>query len=428
MAKSVGIGLLGCGTVGQGIVKILQDKTSPLLRRLDHELVIRKILVRDLKKNRGQGIPYQLLTKDPREILQADDIDIVVEVMGGLEPAGSLLLQALEKGKHIVTANKALLAEAGEPIFLAAARNNRHVGFEASVAGGIPILKAISEGFIANRIEKVMGIINGTCNYILTTMTEHGWTFDEAVRRAQDLGFAEADPSLDIDGTDSAHKLAILTALCYGVQVQVKEIYTEGIEQVTLLDHHFAERLGYRLKLLAITQETSEGIDARVHPVMIAKDHMLANVPGAMNAIYLIGDAVGEAMFYGAGAGSLPTASAVISDIAAIVGRLDAPSVYDIAADLHIGEIRPIAARVGEYYLRFSVVDRPKVLAQIASVLGEHEISITSVYQEERRLDGPVPIVVMTHEAGEAAIQKALAEITKQESILDKPMLIRVEK
>ena len=261
MSESVNIGLLGCGTVGQGVVRLLTDKDSPLGRRLGKKLKLRKILVRDLKKQRGDHIPSELLTKDPREIIDDPEIDIVVELLGGIEPAGGLLLQALENGKHIVTANKALLAEGGAPIFAKAAEKDRHVGFEASVAGGIPILKAISEGFVANRIQKVVGIINGTANYVLSEMAEKEADFESVLKEAQAAVYAEADPTLDVNGKDAAHKLAILVALCYGVEVPFKEIFTEGIEQVTSLDLQFAERLGYCLKLLAIAEENSQGID-----------------------------------------------------------------------------------------------------------------------------------------------------------------------
>ena len=425
--KEVGIGLLGCGTVGQGVVQLLTE-SAPLESRLDKKLVLRKILVRDLKKMRGAGVDPQWLTTDPREIIDNPDIDIVIEVMGGLEPACGLLLQALENGKHIVTANKALLAEAGGPIFAKAAEMKRHVGFEASVAGGIPIIKALSEGLIANRIERVYGIINGTANYILSRMTEEGLSFDDVLNQAQAAGYAEVDPAFDIDGIDAAHKLAILITLCYGVQVPFGDIYKEGIRRVSAIDIEFANKLGYRLKLLAIAQETSEGIDARVHPTMIPERHLLSGVEGAMNAIYLVGDAVGELMFYGAGAGGLPTASAVVSDTALIAARLEEPMLLDMANGVRPSPIRPISEWVGEYYLRFTVVDRPGVLSQIAGVLGEHDISITAVYQPQRDLGAPVSIVVMTHEAKEQNMRDALTQIAEQEAIVDEPVLIRVEK
>lgn len=428
MSHSISIGLLGCGTVGQGVLQLLQENDSPLLQRLGHRLEVRKILVRDVGKVRGIELPAHLLTTDPRDVINDPEIKIVIELMGGIEPAGGLLLQALDNGKHIVTANKALLAEAGGPIFAKAAEMKRHVGFEASVAGGIPILKAISEGFIANRIEKTYGIINGTSNYILSEMTEKGASFDDVLKQAQEAGYAEADPTLDIDGTDAAHKLAILVALCHGVQVPFGDIYTEGIQHITAQDIAFAKKLGYCVKLLAVSRDTSEGVEARVHPTLIPDQHLLAKVQGPMNAIYLWGNAIGESMFYGAGAGMMPTASAVVSDTAIIAARLNEPSLLDIADLLQAGHLRPMDEWRGEYYLRFTVVDRPGVLAQIASVLGEHDISIISVYQPERDTGGPVSIVVMTHEAREKSMQRALEIIAAQESILDKPVLIRVEK
>lgn len=428
MADEVGIGLLGCGTVGQGVVKLLTDSGSPLWERLGKRLVLRKVLDLDLDKLRQLPLDPSALTTDPKEIFDNPDIDIVIELIGGIEPACGFILQALENNKHVVTANKALLAEAGGPIFKKAAEKNRHIGFEASVAGGIPILKAISEGFIANRIERVYGIVNGTCNYILSKMSEEKRPFDEVLKEAQEAGFAEADPSLDVDGIDAGHKLSILLTLCYGVQVPFKELYVEGIRQVTQLDLEFAERLGYSLKHLAIAREKSDGIEARVHLTLIPKDHLLTPVRGVMNAIYLSGDAVGEAMFYGAGAGSLPTASAVVSDVSWIASRLEESSVIDIADRVKSAGLKPISEWVGEFYLRFGVLDRPGVLAEIAGILGEHEISITAVYQPERAHDSQVPIVIMTHDAKEENVQRALKKIEELETVLEQPVLIRVEK
>lgn len=428
MSEEVGIGLLGCGTVGQGVVQLLQDPASPLEGRVGKKLVIRKILVRDLKKGRAAHVSTELLTKDPREVIENPDVAIVLELMGGIEPACGLILQALENGKHVVTANKALLAEAGGPIFQKAAEKKRHIGFEASVAGGIPIIKAVTEGLIANRIESVYGIINGTSNYILSKMTDEGLSFELALAQAQAEGYAEADPTFDLEGIDAAHKLAILISLSYGVQVPFAEIYREGISKVTAQDIEFAAKLGYRLKPLAIACEDQGKIEARVHPTLIPEQHLLAEVDGAMNAIYLKGNAVGEAMFYGAGAGGLPTASAVLSDTAVIAARLNEPMLLDINQSLEPASSRPMSEWIGEYYLRFRVVDRPGVLAQIASELGEHDISITAVHQPERHIGSEVSIVVMTHEAREENVQKALSKIADQEAIVDEPVLIRVEK
>jgi homoserine dehydrogenase len=435
MAKVVKIALLGCGTVGQGVLEILADENSPLRQRLGVDVEVSKILVRDFKKKRPSFVQKQSLCTDPREIIDDPEIQIVVELMGGIEPASGLVMQALENGKHVVTANKALLAELGPTIFQKALEKKRQLGFEASVAGGIPIVRAISEGFVANRIERIYGIINGTCNYILSEMTELckgdrpvAPTFDEVLKQAQEAGYAEADPAFDVDGIDAAHKLALLVHLSYGVEIPFKDIYVEGIRHVTSLDIQFAKKLGYRLKLLAISRECAEGIEARVHPTMLPEKHMLAQVPGAMNAIYLVGDRVGEAMLYGAGAGGLPTASAVLSDIAAIAQRSNDDEIVDRSAPIRQATLRPMSAWTGEYYLRFSAVDRPGVLAQITQSLGAHNISIAAVYQPERDKDAAVPIVIMTHEAKEADIQAAFQEIDVLEHILDKPVLIRVEK
>lgn len=428
MADEVGIGLLGCGTVGQGVVKLLADQQSPLWERLGKRLILRKVVDIDLKKLKALPMDECVRSQDPRDILENPEIDIVIELIGGIEPACGFLLQALENNKHIVTANKALLAKVGGLIFKKAAEKRRHVGFEASVAGGIPIIKAITEGFIANRISRVAGIINGTANYILSEMTEKGMDFEAVLKKAQEIGYAEADPSFDVDGVDSAHKLAIMVTLCYGVQVPFEKIFTEGIRHITPIDIEFADRLGYRLKLLAIARDTECGIEARVHPTMIPKEHLLTEVRGAMNAIYISGDAIGDAMFYGAGAGQLPTASAVVSDTAMIASRLNESSLLDIAERLRPAEIKPMSEWVGEYYFRFGVVDRPGVLADIAGILGEHDISITSVYQPERDEGGLVPIVVMTHEAEEKNVQKALKKIANLKTVLNRPVLIRVEK
>lgn len=280
MSDEVGIGLLGCGTVGSGVVKLLTDEGSPLWERLGKKLVLRKVADLDLEKLRRLPLDPSVISTDAKDVLENPDIDIVIELIGGIEPACSFLLQALDNNKHIVTANKALLAEAGGPIFKKAAEKKRHVGFEASVAGGIPIIKALSEGLIANRIERVAGIINGTANYILTEMTERGLDFETVLRAAQEAGYAEADPAFDVDGVDTAHKIAILVSLCYGVRVPFAEIYTEGIRRITPMDIAFADRFGYRLKLLAIARETGSGIEARVHPTMLPKEHLLTQVGG----------------------------------------------------------------------------------------------------------------------------------------------------
>ncbi len=422
--KTIKIGMLGCGTVGSGVWKILTERQSLLEERTGCRFELRKILVRDLAKRRPCDPPATLLTTNAAEILADPEIDIVVELMGGVSPAISYLTKALEQGKKIVTANKRLLAERGGEIFRLASEREIPIGFEASVAGGIPILRAIREGFVGNRIEEIYGIVNGTSNYILSGMTERGIGFEEALREAQGKGYAESDSRMDIDGDDAAQKLAILIALASGRAPELKKITVEGIQKITPFDVESAKRMGFVIKLLAIYKVRGDAVEARVHPTFIPKSHPLADVGGIFNAIFLKGDAVGPAMFYGQGAGMMPTASAVVSDIVA-VSRVEKES----------WRIRPVEARylppddlVTEYYLRFSVVDRPGVLAQIASSLGSHEISISSVHQYEQSVDAKVPILVMVHAARERNVRKAIEEIDRFESVLDRTLAIRVER
>lgn len=427
--KEVGIGLIGLGTVGTGVWKLLTQNKALLEQRTGVSLTVRKICIRDSKKKRPDDLPKNLMTTNPDDLLDDPDIGIVVEVMGGLEPAGNFILKALEKGKHVVTANKALLADRAAVIFRKAAEKNVLVGFEASVAGGIPILKAIREGFVADQIREVYGIINGTSNYILTEMADRGTEFAEVLKHAQQQGYAEQDPSFDVKGIDAAQKLSVLIALCHGVEPPKEGVFVEGIDRITPLDFEFAKKLGYAIKLLAISKEHAGAIEARVHPTMIPLDHPLADVKGVFNAIFLKGDAVGEAMFLGRGAGMMPTASAVVSDLAQIalgLARGGGPVLTDLSR-LKPATIQPMEELSTEYYMRFSVVDKPGVLAQIATHLGDCEISIASVYQQERDEGSKVPIVVMTHRAREKDIREAISKIDKLDTVLDKTVLIRVE-
>ncbi|HEX5038286.1 MAG TPA: homoserine dehydrogenase, partial [bacterium] len=382
----------------------------------------------DAKKKREAGVASHLLTANPDDVINDPEIAIVVEVMGGLDPAGALIAKALEKGKHVVTANKALLADRAPQIFKKAAEKGLHVGFEASVAGGIPLLQAIREGFVGNRIQALYGIINGTSNYILTEMSDRGGAFAEVLNQAQRAGYAEADSSFDVKGIDASQKLAVLISLCHGVEPPKQGMFVEGIDRITPLDIEFAKKLGYAIKLLAISKEHAGAIEARVHPTMVPLTHPLADVKGVFNAIFLKGDAVGDTMFLGRGAGMMPTASAVVSDIARIAQMIADGRVGTHGhAPLRAIALQPMDDLVTEYYLRFSVVDKPGVLAQIASLLGESDISIASVYQQERDLGSKVPIVVMTHQAREKNIQKAISKIDKLDAVLDKTVLIRVE-
>jgi len=427
--KTIGIGLLGLGTVGTGVWKLLEQNGDLLKERAGVSLEIKRVCVRDPKKKREIQVPENLISINPDDILNDPGVDIVVELMGGIEPAGKILIEAIRRGKHVVTANKALIADRGEKLFKAAREKGVSFGFEASVAGGIPIIKAIREGFIANRIQEIYGIINGTANFILTEMADRGGDFSTVLKQAQKEGFAEQDPSFDVKGIDASQKLSILISLCYGVTPPREGMYVEGIDRVTGLDIEFARKLGYVIKLLAISKDHAGAVEARVHPTMVPLHHPLADVKGVFNAIYLKGDAVGETMFFGRGAGMMPTASAVVSDIAQIAQEVSrgyaAPAVLPV---MKTPTIQPIEELVTPYYFRFSVVDRPGVLAQIAKHLGDHDISIANVYQQERDAGAKVPIVVMTHDAHERNVRQSVEKIDKLESVLDRTMVIRVER
>ena len=431
--KQIRIGLLGFGTVGSGMVKILLENREVIESRLGASLALKWIADIDLETDRGVAVDASLLTRDGKTVIDDPEVDIVVELIGGYEVAKSFILQAIENGKHVVTANKALLAVHGDEIFSAALRKGVEVGFEASVGGGIPLIRSMKEGLVANRIGSLFGILNGTANYILTKMTEEGSPFSEVLKEAQALGYAEADPTFDIEGIDTAHKLTILLGIAYGVPINFGVVYTEGISKVTPLDIRFMKEFGYRIKLLAISKDDGEAIEARVHPTLIPDDSMLANVNEAYNALYIKGDAVGSVMLYGPGAGMMPTGSAVVSDLVDVarnilkgaVGRV--PSLGYQAADVKARRIKAIEELQSEYYFRFSAEDRPGVLSKISGILGKHRISIKSVHQKGRDLLGAVPIVMITHEAREAAVRVALSEIDQVEVVKDKTVLIRIE-
>jgi len=357
----------------------------------------------------------------------------LVELIGGYEPARTFILKAISKGKHIVTANKALLATFGEEIFSAAYEKGVDIAFEASVGGGIPLIKGIKEGLVANNIECMFGILNGTANYILTKMTDEGITFGVALRDAQRRGYAEADPRFDVEGIDTAHKLAILTALAYGTPINLDQIYVEGISYITPLDIQFARELGYRIKLLAISRLRGKGIEIRVHPTMIPESHLLANVNGAYNALLIKGDSVGDVLFYGLGAGMMPAGSAVVSDIVDLSRNLIKGGVQRVPALAYMPSGRkkksviPIDNLESCYYFRFSALDQPGVLAKIAGILGGYKISIASVIQKGRKIRGSVPIVMLTHRAKEAYVRQALKEIDELEVVRGKTVSIRME-
>ncbi|HWP34192.1 MAG TPA: homoserine dehydrogenase [Thermodesulfobacteriota bacterium] len=432
--NTVHIGLLGFGTVGQGTVRILTEKAALLESRLGARLAVRRIAVRDPAKRRDLAVDPRLLTADPLAVVDDPRIAVVVELMGGIEPARTLLLRAIGNGKAVVTANKALLARHGPELYRAAAEAGVDLGFEAAVAGGIPLIRSVKEGLVAARIEALYGIINGTSNYILTKMSEEGASFADALAAAQARGYAEADPEMDVSGADAAHKLAILVALAFGHPIDVEQVYTEGMARVTPLDLRFARQFGYRVKLLAIAkQDADDAIEARVHPTMIPAEHPLAAVGGVFNAVYLKGDTTGPVLLYGRGAGALPTGSAVVSDLVDTARNLLAgaahrvpPLGYQMAA-VTPRVVRPMEEVVTRYYFRFHVVDRPGVLSRISGVLGAHDVSIASMVQEGREAAGAVPIVMMTHEAREADVRAALTEIDRLPIVQEPSLCIRVE-
>lgn len=431
--KSINLGLIGFGTVGAGVVKILRQNEGIIERKLGAKLNLKWIADLDIERDRGVKVEKNILTKDAYVVLNDPSVDIVIELIGGYEPARTFILHALKNKKHVVTANKALLAKDGTEIFETVSRNGVDIGFEASVGGGIPIIRSIKEGFPANNIQSIYGIVNGTCNYILSKMSDEGKSFHEVLKEAQALGFAEANPNFDIDGIDSAHKITILASLAFGARVDLEKVYTEGISMITPIDINFARDFGYRIKLLAITKRVGSEIEVRVHPTMVREENPISRVNGVLNAIEVTGDMVGENMLIGKGAGALPTGSAVMSDVLEISRNILNGGVNRVSPlsflpryieDVKIKSIRDI---VSEYYIRFSVLDKPGVLSKISGVLGNHSISIASVIQKGRGEKGGVPLVLMTHSAKEEDVQHALSEIDKLDVVFDKSVLIRVE-
>lgn len=428
---TIHIGLIGFGTIGVGVVKALRDQRQLLQSRTGLTFELKKIADLDITTPRDVEVDPALLTADPQEILNDPEIQIVVELIGGYEPARSFVLHAMRSGKHVVTANKALLAVHGPEIFQVADEQQVDIGFEASVGGGIPIIRSLREGFVANHFHEIYGILNGTTNYILTEMTEKGGSFADVLAQAQELGLAEADPTFDIEGIDPAHKTVILTYLAFGKHVPMDDVLTEGISQLQTIDIAFAKELGYILKLLGIVRHTNEKVEVRVHPTMLHADHLLAKVEGSFNAIYVVGDVVDSTMFYGRGAGSLPTASAVVGDIVdtgrniakGIAHKIPVLAPDDESAYFTIQQAKDFISR---YYLRFTVQDHPGVLSKISGVLAEHNISIASVIQKEAHPQDHVPVVVLTYEASERDMQAALQTIDGLDDVKAPTVLIRV--
>lgn len=426
------VALLGCGTVGEGVVRLMRRNAEMMERKLGAPLELAGVADRSLKPIPSIGLTADIITRDAAALVVRPDVDIVVELFGGIEPARTLILKALASGKDVVTANKALLAEHGDRVFAAAAKSAMAIGFEASAGGGVPIIRTLREALAGDRQRAVYGIVNGTCNSILTTMTEYGSEFPGALAEAQRMGLAEADPALDIGGYDAAHKLCLLVMLAFGCSLKPSQIHTEGISRITQVDIAYARELGYTIKLLAIAKEDDGAIEARVHPTMIPARHLLAGVAGAFNAIYIHGEALGPTMYFGQGAGQMPTATAVIADIMEIA-RARAAGARGHALGYPMGSlkrarVKPMDDVLCEYYLRFEARDKPGVLGAIASVLGRNGISIASVIQEGRDVDSTVPVIMRTHEARERNLKRALARIKRLRMVSGPPAVIRIEK
>ena len=432
--KPINVGLLGIGTVGGGTFEVLSRNQEEITRRAGRGIVITMVADKDVERARKFVGKAATVTADAFEVVNRPDIDIVIELIGGTTIAQQLILKAIENGKHVVTANKALLATRGNEIFAAARKHDVMVAFEAAVAGGIPIIKALREGLTANRIEWIAGIINGTSNFILSEMREKGASFDTVLKEAQRLGYAETDPTFDIEGIDAAHKLTIIAAISFGIPMRFKDAYIEGIAKLTAADIRYAEELGYRIKLLGITRRTPKGIELRVHPTLMPKRRLIANVEGVMNAILVHGDAVGATLYYGAGAGAYPTASSVIADLVDVTRMHTADPEHRVPHlafqpdQLSSVPILPITEVETSYYLRMRVYDRPGVLADITRVLADSGISIDAMVQKEPSAgEEQVDIIMLTHLTVEKSVNVAIAKIENLPVVAGKVTRIRME-
>ncbi|MBQ8828944.1 MAG: homoserine dehydrogenase [Burkholderiaceae bacterium] len=432
MTEKIKIGMAGFGNVGSGTYSVLQRNAKEISRRAGRDIEVSRIVVRKPERISSLVDESVKVTTDWKDLVQDPEIQVVVEVMGGIEPARSLVLGAIEQGKHVVTANKALLAEHGNEIFALAQEKGVNVAFEAAVAGSIPIIKALREGLAANRVEWVAGIINGTCNFILSTMRDTGRGFNDVLAEAQKLGYAEADPTFDIEGIDTAHKTMILSSIAFGIPVDMSRIHIEGISKLEAKDIRFAEELGYRIKLLGITKMTENGVEVRVHPTLIPNRRLIANVEGAMNAIVVKTDAANSQLFYGKGAGAEPTGSAVIADLVDIARTIDAKSsqrpLMPTLSTLGNKPWSDFGDTRSSYYFRIPVDDKPGVLADIAKVIAENNISIESLIQKEPAYpETSTEIIMMTHQAKESDVQRAIRTMQQLQSVLGPIVLLRKE-
>ncbi len=420
------VGIVGCGTVGGGVVKLLLENSALIERRVGKKIEIAFVADRNPDRVKSLGVPADKVYDDGFKALKSADCDVVVELIGGTTVARDLIIEALKMKKHVVTANKALLADYGEELFRLAKENSASLKFEASVGGGIPVIKALREGLVGNKIKGIYGIINGTANYILTMMTEKKVDFSTALKEAQELGYAEADPTLDVEGYDAAHKIAILSSLAYCKWVRTENVYLKGIREITPLDIELAMDFGYRIKLLAISKLEEDGMEVRVHPTMIPENHILASVNGVFNACLIDGDFVGETLYYGKGAGEKPTASAVVSDIVdlALGNFYDVPECLFSESNVKIKEPDEF---ISSFYLRFTALDKPGVLASISKILAKFGISIKMALQKSVTVEGGVPVVMTTHPAKKRDVQKAIEEIDKLDVILKPTFVCMIE-
>ena len=427
--KKIKIALLGLGNVGRGVWMILNSNKEEIMKRCGYEVEVSKVLVRDKSKTRAVMVPDEIVTTDFNEILNDENIKIVIEVMGGIEPAREYMFKCMEKKKHIVTANKMLLAKGGDELFKKADEMGIMFQYEASVAGGIPIIKGIDESLTANKIETLYGIVNGTTNYILSKMELEGAAFDAVLKEAQEKGYAEADPTSDIESYDAQYKLAILASLAFGTKIDVDNIYREGITKISAVDMKYANEFKMAIKLLAIAKEVEGRVELRVHPTMIPKKHPLANVYDSYNAVFIKGNAVGDLMFYGRGAGDLPTGSAVVSDIVSIVrnGVNTENENPVVKNNLWKREIKAMKDVESKYYVRATVLDEPGVLSEITTILGNHNVSLRSVIQKGEEEYGQVTIVLITHTTIEGELNAAINEIEKLSGVNNIDNIIRIE-
>ena len=428
--QKANVAIVGFGTVGTGVARILLSRKKELARRCGFEIVLKHVVDVDTRRKRDIKLPKRLLTADLDVVLKDDSVSVAVETVGGTTIAGDIFRKLLSAGKNVVTANKALLATKGEKLFKLAGQRNLSIGFEASVCGGIPIIGALKEGFIANRINSIAGIVNGTCNYILTKMVDENIPYRQALKEAQKRGYAERDPAFDVEGVDSAHKLAILARLAFGFSFEYSEIHCEGIDGIDFADLLYARELGYAVKLLAIGKNQPSGVELRVQPTLIPLGHPMASVSGVFNAVSLDTDFAGHCMLYGRGAGERPTASAVVADLVDVISGRTLISLKRMKAFTGEGEkakIKDINDIVSRYYLRFSVLDKPGVLGRISTILGAHRISILSVIQKEIQKYGPVPVVIMTHIAKEKDVRSALKKIDGLSITKGRTVCLRVE-